>query len=557
MAGMGYAMDNTGMTMWNIESSTATTETFVALGATEDVLGNVKVTGFFEDPWMMMTDTYTIDVANATFPCADCTGMPGCQNPGPNGFCDTEKEGEIGMAPNMTQPLGVTVERGPAGTLTIQGATGDLEIKNPDGTPFVSKHLTGSEYSVSVLLVAGPNFDSDVRLTTVFLPDNGVLDTQDVIDVRMLKINLTIYNGQNGDAVPDNDDEINVGAFTVVNHNDSDGDGVRDDEDNDGVAEADGYEPDLMKLHVGRPVLAKNTDNVVIHVTGAAALWADKKKLNSIPLDANKEVTISANNLPKDIWVEATAVNAVELRSIFIDAVCLYKNVAVADGVTATGVWVIESDFRNQLTDPLWPDAGNPLRNEFINRYGGKFGIQYAAPPVDVQYAMGMEFTVLPPGISNTNVKFDITRQVERDTWEFNGMAVTHFADKYWPGRTGFTSLGPTGPDIDQANDDAGILDEDNTPMNNHIYSIDGPGHANDGIVDQKVRRLNFLEFVRVNFNGITPTGNVTAGSRCSSKVAWRAHMWSEKVGNAYKQRAGKQSAVTLGHKDILPAPTP
>jgi len=154
-------------------------------------------------------------------------------------------------------------------------------------------------------------------------------------------------------------------------------------------------------------------------------------------------------------------------------------------------------------------------------------------------------------------VKFDVTRQKEKRSWKIVGTTVTQLDNEYWPGRTAFTNSGPTGADVDKANDDGNTNDEDSTPKNDHIYSIDGPGHVNDGAYDQYVRRLNFLEFVRVRFDGTAPSGNTTSGSRASAKAPWYAHMWSEKDGAKYKERAGKGSAVTQGYKAILPAPTP
>lgn len=58
-------------------------------------------------------------------------------------------------------------------------------------------------------------------------------------------------------------------------------------------------------------------------------------------------------------------------------------------------------------------------------------------------------------------------------------------------------------------------------------------------------------------FAGTSPLGDVTSGSRMSEKAPWFAHMWSEKAGNAYQERAGKGSAVEEGYKAIPPVPTP
>ncbi len=114
-----------------------------------------------------------------------------------------------------------------------------------------------------------------------------------------------------------------------------------------------------------------------------------------------------------------------------------------------------------------------------------------------------------------------------------------------------------TFPSVDTSNDDRGQTDEDNTPENNHIYSIDGPGFPNNGEYDQVVRRLNFYEFVRVRFDGEALAGENSDGSRCSEKVPWHAFLWIEKDGASYRQRAGKTNEVDEGHLTIGGAPTP
>ena len=356
------------------------------------------------------------------------------------------------------------------------------------------------------------------------------------------RVNLSIANGQGGSLLAE-DKEENPGAFAVANLNDTDGDTMKDKDDNDVTGEKD-----LMKLVLDKPDPDKGGSVTLTVTPNTVKLWEQSTKGTEVTLR-----TFATTDLPKTFWVEATAKSGA-LRDIEIKAE--YKG--GFDTIKATAVWATKTGFKNKLADARWGDADDPLKTTFTSAYGGKFGIQYGAPPVNVQYAMGMEFEVSPPGLlSEPQVKFDVTRQKEKTSWSIDGAAVTQEDLEYWPGRSAITSDGPTGVDVDKSNDDAGSDDEDSTPDNDHIYSIDGPGHANDGGHDQYIRRLIFLEYVRVRFDGTAPFGNTNEGSRCSDKASWYAHMWSEKDGANYKERAGKGSGVEEGYKAILPAPTP
>ena len=182
------------------------------------------------------------------------------------------------------------------------------------------------------------------------------------------------------------------------------------------------------------------------------------------------------------------------------------------------------------------------MLNTFNNIYGGKFGKQFGNPPVNVQYAMGMEFTIKPSGVGDEpNVFFDITRQIEKKYWSRNGNGAWQKIFLPWE------SFDPA----DESNDDRGDGDEDATPENDHIYSIDGPGIANSGFVDEYVAKLNFYEFVRVSFDGNKPTGENSDGSRASLKIPWHSHFWLEGDGVKFVPKAGKRNSVDAGHQPL------
>ena len=95
--------------------------------------------------------------------------------------------------------------------------------------------------------------------------------------------------------------------------------------------------------------------------------------------------------------------------------------------------------------------------------------------------------------------------------------------------------------------------------MPHHIYVIDGPGIGIVAGHNGYVSRNNFKEYVRVRFDGITPSGNTVSGSRCSDKVPWHARfdlvkgaggLW---VGNPASP--ARNNDVDEGHITIGTAP--
>src|SRR5262249_22215995 len=83
---------------------------------------------------------------------------------------------------------------------------------------------------------------------------------------------IDIWDGQNGAKVTD---KVNVGAFTVANYNDTNGDWIVDSSQ-DVVKAVKGSgrdEVDLMKIVIHKPEKAKETDDVVLKVRGDAAVW--------------------------------------------------------------------------------------------------------------------------------------------------------------------------------------------------------------------------------------------------------------------------------------------
>ncbi|MGO9443396.1 MAG: hypothetical protein ACLPXB_01315, partial [Thiobacillaceae bacterium] len=119
------------------------------------------------------------------------------------------------------------------------------------------------------------------------------------------------------------------------------------------------------------------------------------------------------------------------------------------------------------------------------------------------------------------NVEYDFSRTKERAIWERAGDTWTLL--KYAPPKT---------------EDNRFSTDEDVTPKNNHIYTVDGPGFEDldhptpDASADEAVYRGTFIDFVRARVG----TG---IWSKVSNDFAWHSITWLEKAGGKWRRKAG------------------
>ena len=377
-------------------------------------------------------------------------------------------------------------------------------------------------------------------------------------------VDLVIYNGQGGEAVPAAKEET-VGAFTVANLNDTDS-----SQSGDNTQTSVPGEKDLMKLELTRPTGAADTDDVTLTIGTGVKLWKESTKET-----AETNLTCKASDLPKTLWVEATG-GSVALRDIQLSLTCN----GMSDTVKATAIWATLSGFRNENSDdpPLtladaadsgdttitvaggtfvagdhivilsapgatpqklpegmdvvsvngstltvtpgpmssWP-AGSEVRfgmsreiddnPTMVNRFvegGGKLGSAHVSPRTN--NAMEMQFTVGPPGIGKEpGIKFDITRQKESLGWTQDFLANGNLRWDDLEFGDQIPSNFPAGDEV--PNDDGpftvpGQQDEDNTPNNDQIYSRDMPGMLSDQAQNyRRVIRYNMKEFVRVKLD--------------------------------------------------------
>jgi len=364
------------------------------------------------------------------------------------------------------------------------------------------------------------------------------------VKVPECTIDLVIHNGQGGPPISEADEET-IGAFTVANLNDTDGDGKVDKDDDAVIASAKGRnEVDLMELNINPPVPAFGGTVKLKVVSGDVKFW--EKPTKEIPVE---KLEFEVAKLPHTIWVEARKpsekLQDIELR---------IEHPGCQDTVKATAIWAEKTDFLNSGT-ALSADADGPEIKASFALIGSVFGATQVTP--NTLNSMEMEFTLKPQGIGSVkDIIFDVTRQKESKAWEINGTIVAEIIN---PGL--FPS---TFPNMDEEpNDDSTANDEDNVPKNDHIYSIDGPGQLGDNASsDREVQRYNFKEFVRVLVNGgafANHNGPPPEGSRCSPKVEWRSRLDVIKIAatGKWKRNPSGDNEIKEHLKPIGGAPKP
>ena len=329
---------------------------------------------------------------------------------------------------------------------------------------------------------------------------------------------LTIYHGQSGAAVPDALEE-SVGAFTVANGNDTDGDGVWDHLDDAVIATPYGRdEVDLMQLVIHKPVPDLG-GSVWLEVSDPTRvrLWEEPTKVTEVVMDMYGNVTFLTCDLPKTVWVEITSPSN-QLRDVEISSD--YQGYG-GDTVTATGVWAylsaVEHDTKNaaELFAPgtPWHEMTDPPRFIAEHLEGGT-GLRPIVPGDPVRNAIWMRFQVSPEGVWNqAGIQFDVTRRKEQAYWKVNLQGLV-YAHEYFE----FPEKN------EEANDDAYTDDETHEPdASGYMWSIDAPRVIYGPQLYQQleVQRWNMEEFVRVSFDGTDPSGNGTQGSRCSGRLYW------------------------------------
>lgn len=358
-----------------------------------------------------------------------------------------------------------------------------------------------------------------------------------------------IYSGSSGDGGKQDGKKVSddaIGAFTVANLNDTDGDGTVDKDDPIVKGTKKGRdEVDLMRL-VLVPQKPDGANKITVTVVkGKVKFWNHSHK--------EKEIDVTLNAFTPGgghLWVEATDPSA-ELRDIEIKVE--YKGVAKT--VRATAVWatMTAAAHDTKSADDLfkaddWKDMPSPPKDRVL-----LFGGTGLRPPAKtgVRNLIAIQFTVYPKGVGKeVGVSFDLTRQAEAKSWDKTGDKVSKGLDD-----PPLSSLA-----VEEANDDPHpAIDESNIPdEKDRLYVEDPPGPpsevANDDVF---VMRMNAREFVRVRFDGKDHVGDGMSGSRCSSYYDWhvRHHLTKNvKTGNWERSTGDKEESI---ENDIGDTPTP
>jgi hypothetical protein len=301
------------------------------------------------------------------------------------------------------------------------------------------------------------------------------------------EIDLTIYNGLYGNFGGQRireSKEDNIGAITVANMNDTDGDGTKDFEDNIVVASATGRsEVDLMRLDIkatGR--VTPSCEFVHFNLSSGLRLWTESTKVT--PIEGDK---IPVDDLPTTIYVEAIEPSS-SVAGMKIVAGLLGENdeLIKTDMVVITSMWFENRD--NHFSNTVLPDPGSLGINEanlldVINtlfrsmdgrRYGQgtltpkNFILNLGDPPIRTDAFLGgkilMPFEILPmdlaPRLFEYGVQIDITRRKKINVTGYDDFGRSASRIEPWP-----TKLEEPNddPNDSTANDS---YDEDTDPLN-------------------------------------------------------------------------------------------
>jgi hypothetical protein len=442
--------------------------------------------------------------------------------------------GRVGGVPRSITVSGSYSDVGTADThtVTVEWADGHVQQNIP---------VSGGTFQVTRTLPTPPPDIATLAPVQVTVTDDDTLSDQETRNFP--QVNATIHHGLHGAAVADGDEE-SVGAFTVANQNDTDGDGVMDYNDNDGHAFFDPNtglahgvtEDDLMRLVLDRPTIYGDGDVLEVFLrAGSAKFWEVYYKDNRpIAFDASSgdhfTVTFGPGEMSKEVWVEAPD-PSIALRDIRIE----YNYNGFVDTLRATAVWarLIEavtttedaSNFFGQLgRDPFWSielaDPTNQVTAD-VEALGGT-GVRNPDPNHGVRNVILFAWDFFPRDINTiSNVRFDVTRRIQVLNRQ-DGVTLNSSIPEY-----------PTL--LDEANDDARSTDECYPTILDQAMNMDGPGVptlvANGTFFQQ---RMNAQEFVRVRFDGDTPVGNYLSGTRASGKLSWYTRLSLSNVNGSW-----------------------
>jgi hypothetical protein len=346
------------------------------------------------------------------------------------------------------------------------------------------------------------------------------------------KLKIMIWNGGPGGVVVPEGQEESLGAFTVANWNDTDGDGTLDYIDGNGVVGVPGRsrdEVDLIRIDISKPSNYVGGAVTLTVDSGNVTFWKDSKKVNEL---VPAELAVWTGVSPKTVWMEAKAPSGA-VRDILVTVAYMEQKTRFR----ATSVW---SEYRAVSHDPktyaeLVAMSGfdafdTSPRHASVKAAAQALngtGLKNLSDPVggtdSFFNSIVWAFQVLPSGVgSEPNVKFDITRRIQRTAWqrldgEYISQTTTNFPDE-----------------VENANDDPNEEDESTRPDGyDTMYSLDAPSLPlqmripGAPLFSQLHHNYdaNFQEFMRVSFDGDTPAGPGVQGTQGSFNFHWHANI--------------------------------
>ena len=377
---------------------------------------------------------------------------------------------------------------------------------------------------------ANPNQTYTIAVTA---QDDDGGETTKYVSSQAEPVLLTIFNGQNGRQVP-HPQNLSVGAFTVANLNDTDGDAVEDNWDDivDIITPelAGKAEVDLMKLVIHRPENYDGMSPVVVTTsTNSIKFWTEPTKVECLnPEFLHMSVWFAAGESERTVWVEMTAPSS-QVRLDRITATYM----GIEDSAAVTGIWtqiidyelttrpartMIENGVQIQgvLDEEPWSRLQRVV-GRIVQIYGGT-----GPRPLTLENGLAnvivQAWEPVPVGIlEEPTVKFviarraDVMSRVRRE----NGTISDLVRDIY-----------PSDPDF--AND-TGDSASDNEQAGDLLFVVDTPGLPRPPVSGTFIRialRFNMEEFVRVNVNGSVPDGDGNIASRGSDYFPWFSHSY-------------------------------
>ena len=483
-----------------------------------------------------------------------------------------------------------------------------IRIWQYDGTEvprdFVSALPITLDEELDILIEGLALSQCQLALKAHFIPDGeyaaaGVFPVvTDEAEAIPIKVDLQIWNGQsNGQGASVGEStEWTVGAFTVANLNDTDGDGRIDNQDPEVKAYSHNMIPgeggqgmatiildSVEGFTVGDMVLVENWTGYNVRTITSIDVQHKEIGLNA-PLDRDLsggrvthcgmdevdlmmlkivkpqpdlggDVVLSVNSGNVKFWTESTKKTEVALTngklSIPVDQIPAEGMILWVEAVDkSTAVRDIELQleykgvFDKVRATGIWVEQTDVKHDKDDQDWQ-----DITTPPGPLsQYPLPLRYglnPIIPPGVHVNVIGIQYTVfpagiQNEPNVY----FDVGRRKDRaYWVKNDGQWSLMPDTThelfpaQADASNDDSREDDESAAPnANGHIYVRDTPLMANL-LINDEIRYVgNFLEYVRVGIgnNFSDPSGNRVSGSRASTFYAWNS--WISLIWDAQTQ---------------------